>query len=94
MRITSVQGLNMKNWRGYANLIIKAQPTYIEAKAYMHVEFSRKRLGYQNMPSHDEVREFSKQLAGLTGHSVIDESEESLVVLLSKLESSRRLGNG
>jgi tRNA wybutosine-synthesizing protein 1 len=87
-------GLNVKNLRGYTNLIIKAQPTYIEAEACMHAGFSRKRLGYQNMPSYDEVREFSKQLVGLTGHSVIDESEESLVALLSKLESSRRFGNG
>lgn len=94
MRITSVRSLNMKNLRGYANLIEKAQPTYVEAKAYMHIGFSRKRLGYENTPSHDEVREFSKQLAGLTDYSVINESEESRVTLLSKLESSRRFGDG
>jgi tRNA wybutosine-synthesizing protein 1 len=84
MRITSVWGLNMQNTEGYAKLIRKAQPTYIEAKAYMHVGFSRKRLGYQNMPSHDEVREFSKQLANLTDYGIINESEESRVVLLGK----------
>jgi len=46
MRITSVRSLNMRNIEGYAGLIRKAQPTYIEAKAYMHVGFSRQRLGY------------------------------------------------
>jgi len=47
MRITSVRSLNMRSIEGYAGLIRKAQPTYIEAKAYMHVGFSRQRLGYK-----------------------------------------------
>jgi tRNA wybutosine-synthesizing protein 1 len=94
MRITSVRGVNMRNKEGYAGLIRKAEPTYIEAKAYMHVGFSRQRLGYENTPSHDEVREFSNQLADLTDYNLINESAESRVVLLSKLKSSRRFGNG
>lgn len=93
MRITSVRGVNMRNKEGYAGLIRKAEPTYIEAKAYMHVGFSRQRLGYENTPSHDEVREFSNQLADLTDYNLINESAESRVVLLSKLKSSRRFGN-
>jgi tRNA wybutosine-synthesizing protein 1 len=84
----------MGNIEGYAGLIRKAQPTYIEAKAYMHVGFSRQRLGYENMPSHDEVRGFSEQLADLTGYKLINESTESRVVLLSKVKSSRRFDNG
>jgi tRNA wybutosine-synthesizing protein 1 len=94
MRITCAQGLNMKNAEGYSNLINKAEPTYIEAKAYMHVGYSRRRLSYDKMPSHTEVREFSKQLAQLTGYNLIDESSESRVVLLSKLEISRRFADG
>lgn len=94
IRITSVRGLNMRNIQGYAGLIRKAEPTHIEVKAYMHVGFSRKRLGYQNTPSHDEIREFSKQLANLTDYNLTNESTESRVVLLSKLESSRKFGNG
>ena len=94
MRITSVQGLNMRNVEGYAKLIRKAQPAYIETKAYMHVGFSRKRLGYQNTPSHSEVREFSKQLADLTDYGIINESEESRVMLLSKSRNSIRFGDG
>jgi len=86
IRITSVRGLNMKNIEGYARLIEKANPTYIEPKAYMHVGFSRLRLGYEDMPSHQEICEFAEKIAKETSYNVIDESAESRVVLLSKLE--------
>jgi len=93
VRITSVHGLNMKNIEDYAKLIEKANPTYIEPKAYMHVGFSRLRLGYENMPSHREVCEFAMQLAEETGYTIIDESEESRVVLLSRLERPIRFAD-
>jgi tRNA wybutosine-synthesizing protein 1 len=86
IRMTLAQGLNMKNVRGYAKIIQRAEPTYVEPKAYMHVGFSRLRMGYTNTPSHGQVREFAGQLAEETGYSILDESEESRVVLLSKLE--------
>lgn len=90
VRVTSVRGINMNNIEGYAKLIEKSEPTYVEAKAYMHVGFSRLRLGYENTPSHAEIREFATRLAVETGYNVIDESEESRVVLLSKLKRARR----
>jgi tRNA wybutosine-synthesizing protein 1 len=92
MRITSVRGLNMKGTDGYAGLVNKAQPAHIEVKAYMHVGFSRLRLGYENTPSHDEIREFSAQLASQTSYNVIDESTESRVALLSKHKHPKRFG--
>jgi len=85
-RITSVRGVNMKNVEGYAKLVEKANPTYIEPKAYMHVGFSTYRLGYENMPSHREIREFAEKLAKETGYKIIEESKDSRVVLLSRLE--------
>ena len=90
IRITSVRKLNMKNAEAYAKLVGKANPTYIEPKAYMHVGFSRLRLGYGNMPSHQEIREFAMRLAEETGYNIVDESEESRVVLLSRLEKPIR----
>jgi tRNA wybutosine-synthesizing protein 1 len=84
IRITSVRGLNMEDVEGYAKLIERANPTYVEPKAYMHVGFSRLRLSYENTPSHKEIREFSKELASGTGYNIIDESIESRVVLLSR----------
>ena len=94
IRITLVRGLNMKNIKGYAKLIEKANPTYIEPKAYMHVGFSRLRLGYECMPNHREIHEFATQIAKETSYNIIDESQESRVVLLSKLEKSIRFGGG
>jgi len=94
IRITSVRGLNIKNVKGYAKLIEKMGPTYVEPKAYMHVGFSRLRLSYKNMPSHKEIREFAVQLAEEIGYNIIDESKESRVVLLSKLEKPIRFAGG
>lgn len=86
IRITLVQGLNMKNIKAYAKLVEKANPTYIETKAYMHVGFSRLRLGYDAMPSHLQIRRFAEQLANETSYNILDESKDSRVVLLSILE--------
>jgi tRNA wybutosine-synthesizing protein 1 len=94
IRITAVRGLNMKNIEGYAKLLEKAKPTYVEPKAYMHVGFSRLRLGYECMPTHREIQEFATQIAKETGYNVIDESQESRVVLLSKLGKPIRFGDG
>ena len=86
LRLTLVKYLNMKRPDLYAELIKKAEPTYVEPKAYMHVGFSRLRLGYRNMPSHKEIREFAEKLSELTGYKILDEAPESRVVLLSRLE--------
>lgn len=94
IRITAVRGLNMENIEEYAKLIEKANPTYVEPKAFMHVGFSRLRLGYEGMPSHREIREFAFKLAEATGYKVIDESEDSRVVLLSRLEKPLRFSHG
>lgn len=83
-RMTLVKGHNMELVDGYAELVEKAEPTYIEAKAYMHVGFSGLRLNYENMPSHEEVLDFARCLADKTEYTVIDEAVESRVVLLSK----------
>ncbi|MGB9958975.1 MAG: 4-demethylwyosine synthase TYW1 [Candidatus Bathyarchaeales archaeon] len=93
IRITAVRGLNMENIKDYAKLIEKANPTYVEPKAYMHVGFSRLRLGYESMPSHREICDFALQLARETGYNIVDESEESRVVLLSRLEKPIKFSN-
>ncbi|MDW7727596.1 MAG: 4-demethylwyosine synthase TYW1 [Candidatus Methanoperedens sp.] len=84
VRITLTKGVNMFNPEGYARLIETAEPDYIELKAYMHLGFSRKRLSRENMPVHNEVLDFSRQVAQEMGYKVADESQISRVVLLSK----------
>jgi tRNA wybutosine-synthesizing protein 1 len=86
IRLTLARHVNLKHPEVYAQLIRKANPTYVEPKAYIHVGFSRLRLGYNNSPTHPEIREFAAQLADETGYNVLDESADSRVVLLSRLE--------
>jgi tRNA wybutosine-synthesizing protein 1 len=91
--MTLVKGLNMETVDGYAELVEKANPTHIEAKAYMHIGFSGLRLDYESMPAHKEVYDFATRLAERTGYTLIDESVESRVVLLSKRKKPVRFGS-
>jgi tRNA wybutosine-synthesizing protein 1 len=91
LRLTLMRHLNMNQSELYARLAEKANPTYIEPKAYMHVGFSRRRLSFENMPGHAEIRSFAEELAKESGYKVLDESSDSRVVLLSRLEKPIRL---
>jgi tRNA wybutosine-synthesizing protein 1 len=86
--MTMVKQHNMTAVDEYAKLIEKANPTYIEAKAYMHIGFSNLRLGFDRMPMHGEVKDFAAQLAERTGYKIINEAPESRVVLLSRLKKA------
>jgi tRNA wybutosine-synthesizing protein 1 len=85
-RMSLVKGYNMSLVDEYAKLVEKANPTYIEAKAYMHIGFSTLRLGFENMPQHFEVKMFAEELAKKTGYTIIDDSPDSRVFLLSKTQ--------
>ena len=86
IRMTLTKGSNMNHLDEYAHLMKKADPSYIEAKAYMHVGFSSLRLGFEKMPSHKEIKDFAIRLSEMTSYKVVNESPESRVVLLSKDE--------
>ncbi len=92
IRITLVKGLNMDHPEEYVKLIEKASPDFVEPKAYMHVGFSRLRLGYQNMPSHSDIQNFAMKLADSLGYNISDECIASRVVLLSRFEEKRLIG--
>ena len=93
LRMTLVKDHNMTNVDEYAKLIEKANPTYIEAKAYMHIGFSHLRLSFESMPIHSEVRSFAEALAEKTGYKIVNEATESRVVLLSRIEKPIQFGN-
>ncbi|KUO39447.1 MAG: wyosine biosynthesis protein TYW1 [Hadesarchaea archaeon DG-33-1] len=84
IRLTLVEGLNLKDAPGYAKLIERAECDFVEAKAYMHVGFARARLSLENMPSHAEIKDFAQELMRESGYEIADESEPSRVVLLKK----------
>ena len=93
IRITLVKKHNMTQIDEYARLVERANPTYIEAKAYMHIGFSGLRLGFDRMPMHKEVQDFAEELSKKTGYKIIDEANESRVVLLSRLKKPIRVSN-
>ena len=83
IRITCVEGYNMKNPQEYAKIIQKSNPDFVEIKAYMFVGSSRERLKLNNMPKNDDVYNFAQSIAVLCGKKVIDQSPESRVFLLA-----------
>lgn len=84
LRLTLVKGHNMKSPEKYAKLIQKANPDLVEAKGYVHVGESQKRLPRESMPIHQEVKAFSEEIAKHSGYTFKDEQKESRVVLLSR----------
>ena len=82
IRLTLVKNINMIYPEKYAELIKKYKPKYVECKGYVWVGFSRKRLKKENMPLHKEIREFAKKIAKYSNYKIIDEKEQSRVVLL------------
>ena len=90
-RMNLVRELNMndKHIKEYAELIKKAGSDFIEVKGYMSVGFARERLGYDKMPTHDEMREFSEKLVKELNNigvkiKILDEKIESRVLVLGK----------
>lgn len=83
LRLTLIKGVNMDPQK-FAPLIEKASPTFVEAKAYMHLGHSRERLERSNMPEHIDIRQFSEELSSITEYDVQDESEISRVVMLRR----------
>lgn len=84
VRLTLVKWLNLKEVGKYAKLIEKAEPDFIEGKGYMWVGYSRRRLKFEHMPSHQEIVNFCQELAELTGYKIVNECPESRVILLKK----------
>jgi tRNA wybutosine-synthesizing protein 1 len=84
LRLTLVKGWNMHSPEKYAKLTQKANPDFVEAKGYVHVGESQKRLPRDTMPTHAEVKAFSEEISKASGYSYKDEQKESRVVLLSR----------
>ena len=74
----------------YSRLILKSSPWFIEVKGYVSVGYARKRLGYDKMPTFEEVESFSEKLAKATGYKKEDYSKTSKVVLLKENHSIKR----
>lgn len=95
IRLTLVKDLNMEEEEDYAKLIKKANPDFIEVKGYMSIGYARKRLGYERMPNHSDIKAFSKLLLKfLPKYKFLDEQEVSRVVLLGKDKRKMKIKEG
>jgi tRNA wybutosine-synthesizing protein 1 len=91
IRMTLTKDLNMINPEGYAELLKKYPVKFVELKSAMNVGYASYRLPYESMPRHPEIVEFSNKICELTGLKIIDEKENSRVVLLMKEDCDDRI---
>ena len=94
-RMNLILDLNMTKPEEYAKMIEKANPMFVEVKAFMCVGFANKRIPYEKMPYHEDIVEFSKQvLRFLPEYNLLDEKKESRVVLLGKSKEDMKIKEG
>ncbi len=92
-RLTLVKGLNMVDPKGYAELIKKGNPDYVEVKGFVFVGGSRspeRGLSYSQMPSGEEIVKFAKEIAAESGYLYTDFHEHSKVALLCRDEEAQK----
>ncbi|MBT4165540.1 4-demethylwyosine synthase TYW1 [archaeon] len=97
IRMTLVKNANTKpeHIEQYSELIKKAQPDFIEVKGFMSVGFSRNRkgMGYDAMPTHEEIRDYAERIAISlkNNYKILDEHERSRVILIGKDKSKMKI---
>lgn len=102
IRVTLMRGLNMQSGKGnekgiekeFAEIIARAKPDFVELKSYMFVGYSRQRLKQENMPLHNEVREFAEKVNNHLNYTLAGVSEPSRVVLLWNGKTERKIKLG
>jgi len=91
-RMNLVKNLNMIEPEKYSEMIKKANPMFIEIKGFMSVGYARQRLGYERMPTHKEIIDFSNEiLKFIPEYKFLDEKKESRVVLLGKNKADMKI---
>jgi tRNA wybutosine-synthesizing protein 1 len=89
LRTTLMDGWNTDHPEWYAAMYRRADPDFVELKAYMHVGHSRGRLDRDVMPDHERVVEFAEAvMAHLPGHDVLREVPRSRVAMLARDEDT------
>ncbi|MFP4169928.1 MAG: 4-demethylwyosine synthase TYW1 [Methanomassiliicoccales archaeon] len=94
VRHTLVKGWNMGWEKEYALLDGKADPDFVEPKAYVFVGGSRTRMTLSNMPSHQNIMEFGRALASELDMNILREKPDSRVVLLGRPDARVPLTEG
>ena len=84
IRLTVGKEMNMFSPEKYAEMLKGVKFDWLEVKAAMPIGFAQYRMTKDNFATHEEIMEFSKKIAGLAGLEVVDEKENSRVVLLAR----------
>jgi len=88
-RLTLIRGLNLVDAKGYAELIKRGNPDYVEVKGFVFVGGARnpsRGLSYGLMPNKEEIINFAKEIAEASGYVFTDYHKPSNVALLSRNE--------
>jgi tRNA wybutosine-synthesizing protein 1 len=89
LRTTCIQGLNMTHPDWFAAMYQRADPDFVELKAYMHIGHSRGRLDRDSMPDHEAVVAFAEEvMADMPDHDVLKQVPASRVALLARTEDT------
>src|SRR3989344_6319963 len=83
IRLTLAKGQNFIDAEGYAKIIEKASPDFIEVKAFMSVGGAREKIPYEDMPRHNEIAAFATEIEKHSSYKIKDEMKNSRVVLMT-----------
>lgn len=92
LRITLIRSLNYDDRYipEFAQIVKRGNPHFVEVKSYMHLGHSTFRLKREDMPSHEEVKKWSRKLLREleklgTRFVHMDDDEPSRIVVLQNL---------
>ena len=92
-RLTLIRDVNMVDVKGFAELIKKGDPHYVEVKGFVYVGGARNEsrdLSYQQMPGKKDIMSFAEQMAKESGYMLADYHESSNIALLCRDENAYR----
>ncbi len=84
IRLTLVKGLNMHSPDKYSELFLRSGAHFLEAKGFSSVGSAHAHLGFDRMPSYEEIMSFSEQIIGGTELKIIDSTPIGTVSLMAK----------
>jgi tRNA wybutosine-synthesizing protein 1 len=82
--MTNMSGENLGE---YCDLVRKAEPDFVHVKGYKSVGYARARMGYDNQPWFDAVKDFAKGMEDelkKDGYKIAAEDERCCVFMLAK----------
>ncbi|MEW6528372.1 MAG: 4-demethylwyosine synthase TYW1 [Candidatus Micrarchaeota archaeon] len=97
IRFTIIKGQNdsEKHLKKFARIFEKSRADFIEIKGYMFLGDSRKRLVFENMPTHEHVKEYSQRIIKmLPNYFIKDEDFSSRIVLLKRNKINKMMSLG